>query len=254
MLINTESLTGLSVHAVDGNLGKIDDFLFDDRSWAIRYITVSLHGLLLPKKVLLSPSSLTQISHDAISFKMTRSQIENSPPTDTSPTVSREHEKALHDYYGWPYYWSYPIFYSSMAVPLYPGPPWGVPPGPVLSDTEKTESLGENHLRSSNQLRGYHLQTANGQLGHIDDFIVDETIWAYRYVVIDTRNWLPGKEVLLSPQWINAISWEETKLFTDLTLEKIKNAPPYDSRKPIDRNYEKTLYRYYGKPQYWQER
>ena len=76
-------------------------------------------------------------------------------------------------------------------------------------------------------MSGHHIQAGDGELGHVEDFIVDEETWAIRYLIIDTRNWWPGKKVLISPQWIERVSWSETKVFTNLLRETIRQSPEY---------------------------
>jgi len=48
------------------------------------------------------------------------------------------------------------------------------------------------------------------------------------------------------------VNWAEEKLKVDLTTDSIKNSPEYDTLDPIDRDYERTLYDYYGRPAYWE--
>jgi hypothetical protein len=86
----------------------------------------------------------------------------------------------------------------------------------------------------------------------VEDFVVDDETWTLRYIAVDTRNWLPGRKVLVSPQWATQVDWAERKLWIDLTTDNIKNSPEYDPTAPINRGYERTLYNYYGRPVYWE--
>ena len=114
------------------------------------------------------------------------------------------------------------------------------------------EGPEENHLRSIKEVTGYHIQASDGEIGHVEDFVVDDKIWALRYIVVDTRNWLPSRKVLVSPQWAATVDWAEQKLWVDLSTDNIKNSPEYDPAAPINRGYERTLYDYYGRPVYWE--
>jgi hypothetical protein len=66
----------------------------------------------------------------------------------------------------------------------------------------------------------------------VEDLLLDDQSWAVRFIVIDTRNWWPGKKVLLSPQSIRSVSWPESHLVVTLTRDEIKNAPEYDPDSP----------------------
>jgi sporulation protein YlmC with PRC-barrel domain len=106
-------------------------------------------------------------------------------------------------------------------------------------------------LRSLEEVKGYHIQATDGKIGHVEDFIVDDESWEIRYLVVDTRKWLHGKQVLLSPKWIQEIKWLESNVYVDLSREAVRNSPKYDPFSPVNREYEIRLYDYYGRPKYW---
>ncbi len=70
-------------------------------------------------------------------------------------------------------------------------------------------------------------------------------------MVVDTRNWLPGKKVLIAPGWIESIAWSQQTVTVDLERESIQHCPAYDPSQPLDREYEKRLHEHYGKDGYW---
>jgi len=115
------------------------------------------------------------------------------------------------------------------------------------------EGPEKNHLRSAKEVTGYHIQATDGAIGHVEDFVVDDEIWALRYIIINTRNWLPGRFVLVSPRWTKAVDWAERKLWIDLSTDRVKNSPKYDHLVPLSRDYERALYDYYGRRGYWEE-
>jgi hypothetical protein len=95
-------------------------------------------------------------------------------------------------------------------------------------------------------------EATDGEIGHVEDFLVDDRIWAIRYVVVDTRNWWPGRKVLISPEWIKRVSWPDSRVYVDLTREGVKASPEYDPDRPLERDYESRLYRHYGRRSYWE--
>jgi hypothetical protein len=94
---------------------------------------------------------------------------------------------------------------------------------------------------------------SNGNIGHVEDFLIDDQNWAIRYVVVDTVNWWPGKKVVIAPQWIKDVSWTDSRVYVNLSRERIKNAPEYDPTAIVDREYEEKLYDYHQSPKYWDE-
>jgi len=133
---------------------------------------------------------------------------------------------------------------------------WGSYPY-IVRDREKWKesTQGEKnwdpHLRSTHEVSGYHIQAADGEIGHVEDFIIDDKNWAIRYLIIDTRNWWPGKKILVSPQWIERVSWNESKVFVNLPSQTIKQAPEYTEESLLTRDYESRLHQYYNRPGYW---
>jgi hypothetical protein len=113
------------------------------------------------------------------------------------------------------------------------------------------EGLNGVHLRSAAVVRGYHVQGSDEAIGHVEDFIIDDETWAVRYLVIDTSNVWFGRKVLVSPHWATRISWEEKKVYLDLPRQAIKDSPEWTPAEAIDREYETSLYDFYGRPVYW---
>jgi hypothetical protein len=106
-------------------------------------------------------------------------------------------------------------------------------------------------LRSIQELQGYKISVLDGNIGHVEEFIADDSNWFIRYMVVDTKNWLPGRKVLIAPDWIEQVSWNDSKFYVDLPRELIKDSPEYDPAAPVNRQYEARLYDYYGRPKYW---
>jgi len=269
MLRNMKGLLGCPVAALDKDeAGRVDDFFFDDQAWGIRYLVVDTGGWLPGRKVLIAPAALSKLNWaDGVSFpvNLTADEIKDSPDIDTDKPVSRQQEISLIDYYQWPAYWSTTAPMALGGVGLSPGAylgPANVAPGiqtldhnqRLAEETQAREREGDPHLQSANKVISYYIGATDGDLGHVEDFVVDDEGWYIRYLVIDTRNWLPGKKVLIDPRWIAAVSWAESKVFVDLPQEVIKNSPEYDPNAPLGRAYESQLYDYYNRPTYWTEK
>lgn len=243
MLRSTRQLLGYSVQAKDGEVGEIDDFLFDDQSWAIRYLVVDTGNWLVDRKVLVLPAALDVPNWEAemLTVSITRQQIEDSPPLALDQPVSRQKEAELHRYYGWPAYWTLGTTSAYPAAETEQSP------------QSEVEQVPENdpNLRSIEEVKGYHIEARDGQIGHVDDFIADDENWIIRYMVVDTRDWLPGKHVLISPTWVEGVTWDMRQVRVDLKRETIKHSPEFDPSIPLNREYEIRLYDYYGRPHYW---
>jgi len=251
LLTNASFLKGLSIHATDGELGTVDQFYFDDETWAIRYLTVDTGGWLGGRQVLISPISVLHTDWPAkqLDVALTRKQVENSPDINTHLPVSRQHEAEYNLYYGYPYYWGGAFLWGPARYPADLKIPMTTSAKARAGKIEREST--DSHLRSTEGITGYYVSATDGEIGHVDGFVVDNEAWAIRYVEVATRNWLPGKKVLISPAWIEAVSWPESKVSVGLLREAIQSCPEYLLSRPLTREYEKRLYAHYGRPPYW---
>lgn len=230
-----------AIHATDGDIGRPEEVYFDDGTWAIRYLVVNTGTWLLGRRVLITPVAIGNLDDSTriLSLNLTRGRVKDSPPVDTEKPISRQYEEEYHRHYGWPRYWN---------ASLMPGP--RIAPPPLLTPPPGVEAHVENlHLRSSAEVTGYYIEARDGEIGHVEDFIIDDRDWVVRYLEVDTQNWWPGKKVLVGLAWVEHISWAEGKVSVNLARAVIKSAPEYDPARVISRDYEVQLYKYYSQRQ-----
>jgi hypothetical protein len=250
MLRTASPLKGIAIEATDGEIGSVQDLYFDDGTWTIRYAVVDTGTWLPGRQVLLSPMSFQALRGGRLFVSLTRAQVEQSPPIDTDRPVERQHEMDLATHYGHDPYWSGPYRWGLVG---YPGA--AVPSTePAHVDEEvlaRDRETADPHLRSVREVTGYYIQATDGALGHVEEFLLDDEIWAMRYMVVDTRNWWPGRRVLVSPDWIDRVSWSESTVHVELSRSQIETAPEYDPERPFTRQHERLLYERIGRPSYW---
>ncbi|MCX7012546.1 MAG: PRC-barrel domain-containing protein [Candidatus Sumerlaeota bacterium] len=246
MLRSIKKILGYRIQATDSQIGEVDDFLFDGRQWTIRYLVADTGHWLPGRQVLIAPASLGHAdwSKRILPVKLTRQQVEDSPEISTDQPVSRQRQILLHQHYGWPLYWDEADMSGAMIGAMIPR----------LSEVEKGAEApqGDPNLRSAREIRGYSIEALDGLIGHVDDFIVEDDSWIIRYLVVETRNLLPGKRVLLAPSWVKSLVWEERRVHVDLTRAAIENSPEFNPADPVNRVYEEVLCDYYGRPKYWE--
>jgi len=248
MLNKAKTLKGYKLDSLDGEFGEVREFYFDDLHWTIRYLVADTGSWLFGRRVLISPYVLVAAIQEEhhIAIDLTKKQIEDSPSLNSDKPVSRQFEMDYAGYYGWPSYWGGPATWGAFPTPVRGQGPWAVP----VVDEEDTS---DSHLRSTHEVAGYRIHATDGEIGHVEDFIIDDETWAIRYLVVDTRNWWPGKKVLVSPQWIERVSWSESKVFVNLSRDAIKQSPEYTEESLITRDYETALHRHYQIDGYWHD-
>lgn len=246
ILHSVEDLQGFSITTRTGEIGSVSDVYFDDNEWTIRHLVVDTGNWLAGREVLISPMAIREAdwSTRTLLAELTRQQVEDSPGIDTEKPVSRQHEIELYKYYGYPYYWSGPYLWGEAVSPT-------VMEKRPFADTERQavrerieSSRGDAHLRSANEVAGYHIRASDDEIGHVEDFLFADDSWKIELMVVDTRNWWPGKHVMVSPSRITRVEWETRLVVVDATREQVKNSPEYDPQTPpiLDRTH--GLYRH----------
>ena len=225
-----KDIRGDHIVARDGRIGSVEDAYFDEREWAVRYLVVDTGNWLPGRQVLISPRQVPpQPKQDGIRVDLTREQVEHAPGIEEHQPVSRILEEAHARYYGYPYYWAGPYLWGPAPMPLAAGAVWAE--RPPDTQTQELRAMAEqrardSHLRSGAEVVGYAIHAQDGELGHVEDFVVDEHTWAISGMVVDTRNWLPGGKVMVPPSTIADIDWDRREVSVRMSREALRSAPP----------------------------
>lgn len=250
MLRSLGDMRGYTIRTTDDTLGKVKDFLFDERDWVVRYMVADTTRWLPGRTVLIPWQAFEGADGMQREFavRLSRQQVEDSPALAEGETISREHETMLHRHYDYAPYWT--LFGTAGAMPF----------SPVPSDFRDRRFADEevspasprgSVLQSVTQVTGYHIGATDGTIGHVVDLVGEDEEWIVRYIAVDTRNWLPGRKVLIAPEWLRDIDWMSRRLDVDVDRQTIKNSPVYDPTAAVNRDYEEQLYDYYGRIAYW---
>ena len=192
---NINRLIGFSMKATDGEIGKVEEFYFNDQTWAISYLIVKTGNFLSSRKVLISPVALLKSSWEPGIFatNLTKEQIRKSPDIDTDKPVSLQQEIELYGHYAWQRYGG-SGFYAGGSVGVLNYNP--IIDEKIIKEADSNDKRSNDnlHLRSTYRVTGYHIHATDGDVGHINDFIVDDQTWQFTYLVVDTHNWFGGKK------------------------------------------------------------
>jgi len=246
MLRRMKDLKGFIIGARDGDIGEANDFIFDDKNWTVRYLVADTNRWLPGRKVLISPIVVDQADWEGkrLPVLLTQEQVKSSPDISMNEELSAQDEVKYYNYYGLPYYWANDDIWGQAMVPQ------DLIAESIDRKIALTNEVNHSHLRSMKDVTGYSIQATDGEIGHVEDFIIDDETWTIRYIIIDTRNWLPGKKVLVAPQWIANVDWKNSNVYVNLSREAIKSGPDFSPDK-LDRAYETQLYHHYGQENYW---
>lgn len=219
MLHNIKELYGHKLAASDGDIGHVKDFYFDDKTWVIRYLVADTGSWLTGRQVLLSPHALGKWEQDekTLHVKLNKKQIEGSPSIESHKPVSRQYEVDYYRYYGWPAYWEGSYMWGLGGFPVV------LPPSKDQIEAQLLHHhRDDKHLQSTHAVDGYQIQSVDGAIGSVSGFLVDKKSWAIRDLVVETGHWYSGKEILIAPGKVERISYEDSKVFVNLTKADIQ--------------------------------
>jgi hypothetical protein len=230
MLQSIKQLYGNRLGALDGAIGHVKDFYFDDQNWAVRYLVADTGTWLSGRQVLISPHAVGNAYQGgkALMVNLTRKQIEDSPSIETHQPVSRQYEEEYYRYFGWPYYWQGNGLWGLSGTPILE-----TPPAPQLSErraaSDSQRERADAHLRSAQAVNGYHISASDGIIGHVCDFMMDDQSWAVHQLVIKTGHRFTGKEILMLVDQVDRISYEDSTVFVKLSRAAIEQLAPVEA-------------------------
>jgi sporulation protein YlmC with PRC-barrel domain len=219
MLQSIKQLYGNKLAALDGDIGQVKDFYFDDENWVVRYLVADTGSWLTGRLVLLTPHAFGKLDQDekTLHIKLHKKKIQDSPSIESHKPVSRQYETDYYAYYGWPTYWDGSAMWGIGGYPVV------LPPSKKEMEIQKKyHHRDDKHLRSMQEVIGYNIQSVDGEIGHVSSFLVDDKSWAIHELVIETGHWYSGKEILIPTSKVKKISYEEAKVFVSLTKADIQ--------------------------------
>ncbi|MEK7393306.1 MAG: PRC-barrel domain-containing protein [Fibrobacterota bacterium] len=248
MLSKANTLKGYALNGLDGELGTVEEFHFDDLHWTIRYLVAETGDWLADRKVMISPYALNFVDNDrrSVSVDLTWKQIEESPRLEGNDPVTREFEESYHAHFGWPGYWDGPYAWGALPYLL-------MQAGKKAYTALSPKQPKDPHLRSTSDMTGVVIHALDGEIGRIVDFIIDDNSWSIRYMIVDSGPWWHGKRILISPRWLERLDWNGSKAFLKFSRDTIRSAPEYVEVPLVSREYENSLHNHYLRKGYWVE-
>jgi hypothetical protein len=245
-LLRSLNLTrGAPLAAQDGDAGVIQDFLFSDEDWVVRYLVAALPGPL-GRRILVSPIALEEVTAEPGEFRirLPLEQLEQTPDVAEDEPITRAWETTYFRFYAWPVYWGgggATGFWGGSQFPgVLMGAPVPVEPAPAPPEAEAEQ---ESRLHRAADFRGYSVLSADGEeLGQVDDFVMDDATWRLAFVGV----YAGGRRVLVPIECCDHGGWAENRMNTHLTRQAVETAPDWEPLEVIPEEYERHLRAHYG--------
>ncbi len=200
MVHDLEKLIGASVIGTDGEIGRIRNFLFDDKSWIVRYMVIDVGSWLKRHDVIVLISAVENSDWEKRIFhiRLSREEARNSPDVDAAKPVSRQQEIAMEEYFG------------KLASWIDAQLDWihRLPTGRKFP----LRTAEDPDLRGAWNLAGYEVWATDGKIGRLEGLLLDEGSWHLGYLEVEASEWLLGRSVLIPTRWVKSVSWADLRI------------------------------------------
>jgi uncharacterized protein YrrD len=101
-LRSTLNVTGYAIHAIDGKVGDVEDFIVNDATWKLDFLEVDAGDWFQGKKVLITPKLVKEIKWDSseIFLNISVADVKSSPEYEPSESLSELYATTLQNHYG----------------------------------------------------------------------------------------------------------------------------------------------------------
>ena len=207
-------IKNFDLHTSDGPIGKVVDLLLDDNHWMVRYLVVAVTDSTsaTAEHVLISPDAIshTTLQDRAVFTTLESRLVKESPLLDSRQPISRQHESALANHYGWPLYWVGQTLLHPQTLEHLAG------------DTELSiDEDGPSNLRSAAEICGYQILSRSGKAGVMNDLVINLRIWRVDNGVADPTTWLPMESSMFLTSHIESVDWSKREISVDLSREAL---------------------------------
>ena len=223
MVHSSDELRRLTIHASDGEIGRVIEFYFDDQTWTVRYFVVRAGSWVSGRDVLLPPGKVVSVDwnrHELI-VALTTEQVRTSPDVSTEQPVSRIQEIEQLSHYDQPPYWMLGAEVGGTAIAV------DAALRAAAAESEQAGAPLPTHLRSSHEVTGYSIEAADGAIGHVKGFLIDDRTWRVEALLVDTAHWWSGRSVMVPTGHVTRVSWGERCIHVSITREAIRSSPAY---------------------------
>jgi hypothetical protein len=213
--------------------GSIDDILLVSHPRQLMYLVADTRRWLPGRDVLVPFTFIEGKDWRAcsISLRLTKDASERARQVRADPPVSRQ----LSGKFG----------YAAVDAPQSVAPTGTSSALAGAPEDQETDRAGRPLLRSLKETRGYHIHALDGQIGHREDCLIDDADWSVPFLELDTRDWLPGRRVLLPSACVDSASWTEHEIRVHVPQDKIRHAPAYDPSAGVTPQFAEKLRQFY---------
>jgi sporulation protein YlmC with PRC-barrel domain len=243
MMVSYRQLRGFTVQALDGAAGRVKDFIFDEKNWAIRYIVYE-HGVgALHRKNMLAPEDIRKADPESMRLNVgaTSREVNRNRHHDEEIDLAKDGGKSSVSRTSWE------ILFHQLSPAVQPDQMSNSYRGPIPAEWLENafgpvdRSENDVSLESGTSILGYHVATNDGVRGTVDDFIIDSRDWTVSHLVINVGHGKNGKRILVSPEWVDWVSRKQKKISISADKQTLEACPNFMLDIPLNPEDEASL-------------
>lgn len=234
-----------ALDTTDAHFGAVEDVYLDDQTWTVSYLIAATGTWLFGRKVLLSREVLQKPDLDkaTLSVSLTNDEIKEAADADSVPPVSQQGtaeptRRDLSPYLIAPPDGAYSPLLAEQHLASLNQP----------SDAPADPRPKNPHLRSMNELTGYGISATDGEIGTVIDALIEPDSWKIQYLIIDMGTWLPGRQVVISTDWITSVNWAERQISIRFDKKAVEDSPEVGDLSNVERGDLDRLHAHFAAP------
>jgi uncharacterized protein YrrD len=238
MLRRASDIVGCEIISSDGAIGKVYDIVFGE-DWVFQYLVIDIGGWFGGRRLALAFDVVEAIDEDqrSIHVPLSKNDIENCPNVASRNTAAEEAEALLGKIWMW----------TPNSVAHLPEEIRRVLDSEAtVAEKQVAEEHVQSRLRSFRETDGYHIAASDGDIGHLQDLLVDGDTWRIQYLAVNAGNWFFQRNVVIPVQSLESIHWADRRVHLSLLRDEVKHSPEYDPDEPVAQAYEQALRDHYG--------
>ncbi len=203
-------LFGYHVRATDEEIGKVEDFFVDDRSWTVRYMLMRTGGIFSGASAVIPAACLGQpnTASRSMPVKFSKAELEGLAEADVKPVGDEM---------------------RALCKALYGKSDDRRDRGFIRVGCTTNQDAAASSLRSVRELASYQIETRDGPCGLCTDLLADLHEWKVPYLVVNTKEFRPHGHVLAPTTWVQEISWRDMEIEVATSREKLQHAQRFDA-------------------------
>lgn len=232
MLLTAKELKKYKFYTTDRKKYLLDDIYLDNKSQKIHFLVCNSRKYFNSIQALVEPNMIKSINKDQhrINLNITREQLEayKNDIKNINQVNKTESGKKTSN------------FWSKLFMLYKP-----VTQAEIEDEGSLEEFKLNLNLHSFNEIMNYFISGKDGDIGWLEDLIIDTEKWHCKFLMFTTHYSLYSNSRIMPTTWVENIDWEFYSIVVNKEIKDIDEMPFYESLILTSKNYEEGVLDYF---------